>query len=399
MPLSLAPQVADVQDYLPAAPASPAPTAPFPAASAPSTLGPASPVVTVTAAEIKAVLDYISARGFHFEPWQVAAFITAVRTKPFVILAGVSGTGKSALPRLVADATGAVIETVPVRPDWNDSSELLGYTTLTNEFRPGHLMRVAEQAVANPGKQYFVLLDEMNIARPEYYFAEVLSRIEEAGVLLDGTVAAPLKPDAGEPWNQVGLPSNLAIVGSVNMDETTFGFSRKVLDRAFVIEFSDVDLSLVGSSDSEATTAQEWPAGVWRRESATLAGHPRRGEPSVVRVVQTLTEINNVLQQGQLHFGYRVRDEVAMFVLAAEQLPEFFATPVGGQIDPLDLAVSMKVLPRIQGSGATISNLLKQLAAWAQPVDGTGSAFPLSAERIEVMQRRLAETGFTNYWT
>jgi hypothetical protein len=390
--------VADIKDYLPAAPAVPAPAAPTQSAS-PAESQPAAPIATVSASEIQSVLDYISARGFNFDPWQVAAFITAVRTKPFVILAGVSGTGKSALPRLIADATGAIVETVPVRPDWNDSSELLGYTTLTEEFRAGHLMRVAKHAIENPDKQHFLLLDEMNIARPEYYFAEVLSRIEEAGVLLEGEIAAPLKPDAAEPWHEVGLPSNLAIIGSVNMDETTFGFSRKVLDRAFVIEFSDVDLSLIGSSDADDAVAQEWPASVWLRESATLAGHPRRAEASVVRVVQTLTEINDVLQQAQLHFGYRVRDEVAMFVLAAEQLPEFFTTPEAGQIDPLDLAISMKVLPRIQGSGPTISNLLKQLAAWAQPADGAASAFPLSAERIEVMQRRLAETGFTNYWT
>lgn len=395
MPLSLLPLVADVKDYLPAAPAAAATTPPATQVVSQS----AAPIETLSAPEIQSVLDYISARGFAFDPWQVVAFITAVRTKPFVILAGVSGTGKSALPRLIADATGAVVETVPVRPDWNDSSELLGYTTLTDQFRPGHLMRVAKHAIDNPDKQYFLLLDEMNIARPEYYFAEVLSRIEEAGVMLEGATASSLKPDAGDDWNEIGLPSNLAIIGSVNMDETTFGFSRKVLDRAFVIEFSDVDLSLFGNSDEGSAVAQAWPASVWLRESSTLAGHPRRAEASVVRVVQTLTEINGVLKQAQLHFGYRVRDEVAMFVLAADLLPDFFMTPEAGRIDPLDLAICMKVLPRIQGSGPTISNLLKQLAAWAQPADGAESAFPLSSERIEIMQRRLAETGFTNYWT
>jgi hypothetical protein len=389
MPLSLLSDVADVDEYLPAAPAT--------AVSTSQPAGAASSAAMPTAG-VQAVLKYIEARGFHFAPWQVASYIAAIRTKPFLILAGVSGTGKSALPRLVADATGAVVTTVPVRPDWNDSSELLGYKNLKGEFEPGHLLQFAAEAAANPDKQYFFLLDEMNIARPEYYFAEVLSRIEEAGVLLEGTPATPLKEDAGDNWGKVALQSNIAIVGSVNMDETTFGFSRKVLDRAFVIEFSNVDLSLIGGGG--ATPApQTWHADAWRREAATLAGHPRHGEPSVVRVVETLTEVNDLLQPAQLHFGYRVRDEIAMFVLAAEQQPDQFESSEGGQIDPLDLAISMKVLPRIQGSGATISNLLKKLAEWAQPAGGEASSFPVSAQRIDLMQRRLIETGFTNYWT
>lgn len=391
MSLSLVPDVADVEDYLPAAPAAAAPVPQSGPAPAPSQ-------ATTTKIDIDAVVEFIDSRGFHFDPWQVAAYITAIRTKPFVILAGVSGTGKSALPRLVAAATGAIATTVPVRPDWNDSSELLGYKTLTGKFEPGHLLRFAREAAENPDKQYFFLLDEMNIARPEYYFAEVLSRIEEAGVLGVGTAATPLKEDAGDDWDSVSIPSNLAIVGSVNMDETTFGFSRKVLDRAFVIEFSDVDLSLIDGAGANASPHYAH-SDAWRRESTTLAGHPRRAEPSVVRVIETLTELNSLLQPAQLHFGYRVRDEIAMFVLAAEQEPDQFESAEGGQIDPLDLAISMKVLPRIQGSGATIRNLLKQLSEWAQPGSGDALAFPVSAQRIELMQRRLIETGFTNYWT
>ncbi|MBD8467061.1 AAA family ATPase [Plantibacter sp. CFBP 8798] len=391
MTLSLASEVANVADYLPASPAAASPAGPPAAAVAPV-------AAEVAGDDTRSVLEYVERRGFHFAPWQVASYITAIRTKPFVILAGVSGTGKSALPRLVAEATGAIATTVPVRPDWNDSSELLGYKSLTGDFEPGHLLRFAREAKANPDMQYFFLLDEMNIARPEYYFAEVLSRIEETGVLLDPAGATPLKPEAGAEWGSIAMPANLAVVGSVNMDETTFGFSRKVLDRAFVIEFSEVDLSLIGQGEL-AARPRAWHSDAWRRESATLFHHPRSTEPSVIRVVETLSELNAVLKLAQLHFGYRVRDEVAMFVLAAERSPDQFESAEGGQIDPLDLAISMKVLPRIQGSGVVISNLLRQLAEWAQPSDGAGSAFPVCAQRIDLMQRRLVETGFTNYWT
>lgn len=398
MALPLTANKPDPHDYLPAPPRAAASVGAAGTAAASST-------TAVSDDEFTAIIDYITARGFSFEPWQVAAYITAARTKPFVILAGVSGTGKSALPKLIADATGASIRIVPVRPDWHDSSELLGYEGLDGKFRPGHLLRAAAAAQAEPDKQFFFLLDEMNIARPEYYLAEVLSRIEETGALAAGETGQPLRPDAsgdaptGVPWADISLSTNLTLIGSVNMDETTFGFSRKVLDRAFVIEFSDVDLSQIGDGDGAvAATSLAWGADHWERAAATLARHPDRHSPLVAQVISTLDEVNQLLTECQLQFGYRVRDEIALFCLAAQSAPDAFQTADGGQIGALDLAISMKVLPRIQGSGVAIGKLLDQLANWAQPATGVAPSFPVSGQRLDMMRRRLVETGFTNYW-
>lgn len=388
---------ADAADYLP--------SPPRPAASAAAThtataqRGPVSRDLDLTA-----LIEFVSTRGFTFEPWQIAAYVTAVRTKPFVILAGVSGTGKSALPKLIADATGAVITTVPVRPDWHDSSELLGYERLDSKFQPGHLLRAAADAQQDPERQYFFLLDEMNIARPEYYLAEILSRMEQPGVLAPGQVGQPLRPEAtgdapdGLLWSAIALPPNLAIIGSVNMDETTFGFSRKVLDRAFVIEFSDIDLSRIGDGEDGIAAGASWGSGEWSRIAATLAQHPARRDALVAQVVSTLEDLNQLLAECQLQFGYRVRDEIALFCLAAQDLEDTFQTTEGGAIGALDLAISMKVLPRVQGSGVSIGRLLEQLTAWARPDTDDRPAFPVSGQRIDMMRRRLAETGFTNYW-
>lgn len=353
------------------------------------------------------LLSYLQRRGFVFEPWQIAAFVTAVRTKPFVLLAGISGTGKTKLPRLVAEATGAECSLVPVRPDWTDSSELLGYERIDGSFQPGSMVRFARKAQENPHRQFFFVLDEMNIARVEYYMAEVLSQMEERREQPDGSVSSdPLLAYLGDarsagPWSDVRLTGNLCIVGSVNMDETTHGFSRKVLDRAFVIEFSSVDLTAVGEPSSEEVANETWQASDWAVRSTMLAHHPQRGVRAVEEIIGTLVTVNEALALGQLQFGYRVRDEITMFCLEAQECLDLFTTSDQGTVDPLDLAVAMKVLPRIQGGGATTGRVLDALYSWAAPTARQGESapgFPFCAERLSLMRTRLKDLGFASYW-
>ena len=357
-------------------------------------------------AEIQEVIGFVAAQGFVFHPWQVAAFITAARTKPFVILAGISGTGKTKLPRLVAEATGAHLRRIAVRPDWTDSSELLGYERLDGTFVPGELLQIAREAMDNPAQQFFALLDEMNVARVEYYLAEVLSHIEERQQMPDGRLgSAPLAPAARDhEWASVYLPGNLCIVGSVNMDETTFGFSRKVLDRSFVIEFSTVSLSVVNPV-SATTAASPWNVDHWQPPALSLGEHPLREHQDVSRAIAALEMINQSLTPVQMQVGYRVRDEVVMFVLGAQNCAESFVSEEEAVIDPLDLAISMKVLPRIQGSGVAIRTALERMREWADPASSGESttgmsteSFPFCADRISMMLQRLEDTGFTSFW-
>lgn len=408
--LSFASEMAKPDDYLPSAPAERAIEVSISTTSDEMIVSSSIPLNFQE--RVDAIIAYLKAHGFIFDPWQVAAFITAVRTKPFVILAGISGTGKTKLPRLVAEATNSECLTVPVRPDWSDSSDLLGYERLDGTFQPGLLLRFAKRALTTPEKQFFFVLDEMNIARVEYYLAEILSHLEELRPNAEGRmVSGPLMPYAsatkdGEEWNQVCLPDNLCIVGSVNMDETTYGFSKKVLDRAFVIEFSTVDLSAVGEFTTESRP-ELWMSADWRVAATNLAAHPERGTANIRQMIETLIRVNTILQRGQLQFGYRVRDEIVMFCLTAQQCLEAFTTVSTGTVDPLDLAIAMKVLPRIQGGGPTVRRILEDLAAWAtpdtseiadEPGVGENVSFSFCADRIALMLRRLAESGFTNYW-
>jgi 5-methylcytosine-specific restriction protein B len=237
--------------------------------------------------DFERLVEHVASTGFVFEPWQLAAYVTALRTKPFVILAGVSGTGKSKLPQLVAAATGAKFERVSVRPDWTDSSDVLGYVDLRGSFRPGRILDFARSAERSLATHHVCLLDEMNLARVEQYFAELLSGMEDRRPAHKGGFAAPSlvvqKLGAEDAlWANVGWPANLALVGTVNMDETTHGFSRKVLDRAFTLEISDVDLGNWKTAPTLPAAAAPWSVESWypralrlselRRENCDRAG-------------------------------------------------------------------------------------------------------------------------------
>jgi hypothetical protein len=371
----------------------------------------------------------IKALGYIFEPWQLAAYVAAIRTKPFVILAGITGTGKSTLPRLVADSTGGRCEIVPVRPDWTDSSDVLGYRDLQGIFRPGTVLQAAREASQEPNKYWTCVLDEMNLARVEQYLAELLSRIEQRHALASGGYASlPLLASGQAPdeWARVAIPPNLAIVGTVNMDESAHGFSRKVLDRAFTLELSEIDLTRwdVDTKQDVFPEPRVWPVQSWHpraRELGRLRAADAEDRRDIVRTVEALSEINKFLVQAQLQVGYRTRDEVALFVLHSREFQEAFTTSAGESVDPLDLALHMKVLPRIIGGSGPIRRAILQLLGWSgdgRPRDSEEDAqqlidrwyaagrpnalpnatFPRTAARLCLMWDRILSEGFTSFW-
>lgn len=375
---------------------------------------------------LQELIQAIEASGFVFEPWQVAAYVTALRTKPFVILAGVSGTGKSKLPSIVARLTGSHCDLIPVRPDWTDSSDVLGYVDLQGVLRPGLLLKTARAAKNRPDQYSTLIVDEMNLARVEQYFAEVLSRVEDRQINSEGKphplLTIHLRPEDRE-WAELGLPSNLGIVGTVNMDETTHGFSRKVLDRAFTIELSDTDLSRWTIASPEPACSV-WPLAAWRPRSVSLAQLRDLTSDDITKiqeVIGVLTNINGYLQQSQLQVGYRTRDEVSLFALHAGDVASAFRCRDGSPVDPLDLAIHMKILPRLVGGSSGVRRSVQQLLGWAKsgrplssdeeaqtvidewidlgrPGAFVGSLFPRTAGRLCIMWERFLSEGYTSYW-
>ena len=327
-----------------------------------------------------------------------------------------------------------------VRPDWRDSTSLLGYyNPLTQTYEWTDFLKFIIQAGENyrgaPEDRiaWFVILDEMNLAHVEYYFADLLSVIE-SGRDAEGWTTEPLRltyPDALEmndeaPPRELFLPPNLYIIGTVNMDETTHAFSPKVLDRAFTIELTDVDFrdypTSGVASDSEglddATKAAMLTAfsrdGAFARIDKAEIGEFIERNP-VVR--DRLQALNDVLRPFRMHFGYRVFDEVTQYLANNQQ------NGMATFEEAFDQAVFMKVLPKFSGSRARLQSPLHGVLAWAvdpartsredisNAVEGLmlyesgkaasawegDAAFPRVAERVRDMLVALERDGFVSF--
>lgn len=348
-----------------------------------------------TKQQVAAIRKYIEAKGFNYDGSLIENFYLGLKSKPFVILAGTSGTGKTRLVRLFAEAIKAEYKLVSVRPDWSDSSDLFGHVDLNQKFVPGAIIDFVKQAELNPNKPYFLCLDEMNLARVEYYMSDILSAIEtrryESGMIITDPVVSSANygndPHAPGRYGKVILPGNLYIVGTVNMDETTFPFSKKVLDRANTIEFSYVDLlsmpSFSTATADKITVTNEFLVSKY----ITLNDCDAADREYIGSVCTTLSRINSILEIANAHIGYRVRDEIIFYILnnrEADLLDDKVA---------FDNQIMQKILPRLQGSSESIKTMLGELLKICE-----SEKYEASVKKINFMIKRYEEDGFTSYW-
>jgi 5-methylcytosine-specific restriction enzyme B len=246
------------------------------------------------------------------------------------------------------------------------------------------------------------LLDEMNLARVEHYFSDVLSVMESRRWENGKIVSSKLLPKeiAGR---DIYLPANVYIIGTVNMDETTHPFSKKVLDRANTIEFNRVQLDHL---DFLKELKQVEPMKLNQEAFAAKYLHLKdvyQRYPHVVeRATNELVKINTYLQPLGAHIGYRVRDEICFYLAYNEE----------GKLmtfeNAFDHCLLQKILPRVSGSDARVQRALEQLFTFCTGIelngeydallDFTYAKYPKSADKILHMLRRLADDGFTSFW-
>ncbi len=377
-------------------------------------------------------------------------FITAIKSKPFLLLAGISGTGKSRIVRELAfmtcpekmqDEDGTTPGNycmIEVKPNWHDSTELLGYYSSFNGggYRFTKFDRFVVKAWLNPDVPFFVCLDEMNLAPVEQYFAEFLSVLETrsrdkegnvvTGALVDKQyfkddtkMTTEFGLDKGDDWTikvrsdlvnkGLTLPPNLIVIGTVNMDDTTYQFSRKVIDRAMTIEMNGGELSqMFGNSNSLKYRSDEdvVKLGLFKppyiNADEVIERYQSQAQIIKEKLPEKLEAVNTALKDTPFQVSYRVLNELVIYLGAL--MDE--ATAKGEAIDDdalpalidqaMDQITLMKILPRIEGdddifrrSGGT--NVLKTLQSlFSEDTD--------SYRKLDEMTDRLNRTGFTRFW-
>ncbi|MGD6962311.1 MrcB family domain-containing protein [Fictibacillus phosphorivorans] len=349
--------------------------------------------------------SYIQSKGFYYKKEEVINLYLSLKTKPFVILSGISGTGKTKMVQWFAESVGATerngqFTLIPVRPDWSDGSDLLGYVDIKGDFKKGPLTSVLERAMDDPTKPFFVLLDEMNLARVEYYFSDLLSVMESRRREDREIITTPVLAFEVD-GRDIILPSNVYIVGTVNMDETTYPFSKKVLDRANTIEFNRVQLDHFAFLED---IEEQEPLSIGNQSLAGDFLHIKDAYKDNIALIKKVTEvlvnINVQLENIGAQVGYRVRDEICFYVIYSEKdnLLTFE--------EAIDQSILQKILPRVSGSDERVWDTLKGLyeICTNQVYDGDilpnfdNSMYPKSAQKIVDMIRRYQLDGFTSFW-
>ena len=421
------------------------------------------------------------------------AYLLALRTKPFLLLAGISGTGKSRIvrefafkscPKYLQDKDGTTPGNycmIEVKPNWHDSTELLGYySNLSKEYQFKKFVKFLVKAKMYPDVPFFVCLDEMNLAPVEQYFAEILSIIEtrkhprnpetkevdmkmiKTEVIVEAkyfqqlekingskniTTGLPAKQkltdrdiymklygiDEEKDINkEVGektelttlgltLPGNVLIIGTVNMDDTTHQFSRKVIDRAMTIEMNGGNLSAMfgGSKNLEyledEAEQQKWQNAFTQRyicADEVLETHPQEAETIMEKLPERLNELNKALKGTPFEVSYRVLNELTIMVgVLLDDNEE------GKSIDDIinqavDNILLMKILPRIEGDADMFAikkkdvqydNRLKWLESIAPDISTDGEeeekeSKQTAREKIHEMIERLDNQEFTRFW-
>ena len=420
--------------------------------------------------------EYFQYNGFCFDQALITAFYSALKTKGFVILSGLTGTGKTKLAQLFAELlcpncfkkqskeentqnpqdeqNTQVAQNssenlnqskcthlfLPVRPDWRDTKALLGYyNPITGKYERTPLLDFILKAIddynknKNNASPYFIILDEMNLSHVEYYFADFLSVLESGrdenywtketiklhNIDKNESESIDKKEDTGKKEEtipipkEIKLPPNLYIIGSVNIDETTYMFSPKVLDRAFTIEFRDVNFDSYNPFEIDKEKAKSIGKSIRnilledlrnkkndedkKNDQARFCGAvadkkeikealdsikkkentEENKERSEKSIFDKLKELNQHLQLYDLHFGYRVLDEIALFIkyatnapatnAPATDAPATNAPNVVGKLsseDALDFAVLMKVLPKFHGPRQKLERPLWLVLKW-----------------------------------
>ncbi|HLO44558.1 MAG TPA: hypothetical protein VK175_09510 [Leadbetterella sp.] len=352
--------------------------------------------------------------GLIYNPQIITRFISSLLTKPFVILTGLSGSGKTKLAQAFVEwicQDENQYRIIPVGADWTNRDPILGYP---NALEPNKyvipdnwVLNLIIQANNNPDLPYFLVLDEMNLSHVERYFADFLSVMESKKEI-------PLHSQSDDIDGippKLKLPSNLFIIGTVNIDETTNMFSPKVLDRANTIEFrvtkDDMKNFLGEVKNIEMEALQAKGAGM-ANKFLKLAANNTFPKTDTDKINKKLLEFFVELKRTGAEFGYRSASEILRLINQLTVIDYKLSLN-----EKLDYAIIQKLLPKLHGSRRKLSPILEKLGSFCIKSElniikdvfenedfnfkSEKVLFPLSLEKIVRMYKGAIDNGFASF--
>ena len=335
------------------------------------------------------------------EKEQSELLLRALAAKPFTIIAGGTGTGKTRSAKLAATsiARPGSVEIIAIGADWTDNRPLLGFRNLLAQGGKTYVappaLRIILKALANPGKPLFLILDEMNLSHVERYFADFLSSMESKEPLKLHDSAETLNTEDGITVpGKIAYPNNLFVIGTVNIDETTYMFSPKVLDRAHVIEFKvtwkEITRGLEGVVPSELPAlSPEQVEEFMRVSQLTEKALPEKDHKLLTEVLE---DLHAALEGTRFVFAHRTARECLNFVASAQALSKADIVTPQDTKSLIDLAVLQKALPKLNGTSGTLSRVLENLIKVAGKHD-----LDLCKEKLESMSSQLKADKFVSF--
>lgn len=369
------------------------------------------PIVDNTNLDINSFNESVLESGLVFSESLISRFVSSLLTKPFVLLTGLSGSGKTKIAQsfvkwICEDESQYKI--IPVGADWTNREPLLGYPNGLNSKEyitpdSGALNLIIE-ASNNTDKPYFLILDEMNLSHVERYFADFLSVMESDDKISLYSGAARKDLDGNEIPNEIFWSKNLFIIGTVNIDETTYMFSPKVLDRANTIEFRVDETNIRSFFDLPSKV----DLSVLERKGSSMAksfleisrDNTIKTEPEYTDV---FVDFFNELKKVGAEFGYRTAVEMLLLIKKLKVISEI------SKNESIDIAVMQKLLPKLHGSRSKISKVLDALIllclkdgqtfsiAKSDEVLSDNINYPIAFEKLVRMYKNALDNGFTSY--
>jgi 5-methylcytosine-specific restriction enzyme B len=369
---------------------------------------------------VNSFLNIALESNLNFSEKLILRFIASLASKPFLILSGLSGSGKTKIAQSFVQwicEDESQYKIVPVGSDWTNREPLVGYPNglvaeeyITPDSGVIHLLMEAVKE-ENGNKPFFLILDEMNLSHVERYFADFLSIMESNDTIKLYTGTKRKSLDGLEIDLEISWPKNVFIIGTVNIDETTYMFSPKVLDRANVIEFriTETEIKSFLANPSTPDLSKLTKKGVSMAESFLSIAH----SDAIVKndiLAKELVSFFKHLQLVGAEFGYRSASEMMQLVTKLKMLDKTISDN-----SCLDIAIMQKLLPKLHGSRSKLVKILIALSGlcikgitleefekkfddfYKNDFEGIEKKYPISFEKIIRMYKNVLANGFTSY--